>query len=96
MREAVAVLRERGEPASAKDLASLLADRGIRIGTKNPDRALAQYLSREPGVVGDHARGNVGQGWFLKEWGDRFDVTRKASTEADTAQAQPWRSEAAE
>jgi hypothetical protein len=95
-REAVAILRERGEPTSAKELVPFLASRGIRINTKNPDRALSQYLSREPGVVGDRARGNVGQGWFLKEWGNRYDITRDIPTE-DTAPQQPsWHSEAAE
>jgi hypothetical protein len=94
--EAVTILRERGEPISAKGLVPLLASRGIRINTKNPDRALSQYLSREPGVIGDHARGNVGQGWFLKEWGDRFDVTREAAAGADASPQHAWHSEAAE
>src|SRR5262249_11580147 len=43
VQEAVAILRVRGEPTSAKELVSLLADRGIHIHTKTPDRALSQY-----------------------------------------------------
>jgi hypothetical protein len=96
MVECVSILRERNEPTSARELVPLLAERGVRIDTKHPDRALAQYLSREPGIVGDHARGNVGQGWFLKEWGDRYDITRDAATEPTPPQPQPWQSEAAE
>jgi hypothetical protein len=97
--EAVNILRDRSEPASARELVPLLANRGIRINTKTPDRALSQYLSREPGVVGDHARGNVGQGWFLIEWGDRFDITREAAakaSQADSREEPSWRNEAAE
>lgn len=96
MREAVAALRERGSPASARELVPLVENRGVRINTKHPDRALAQYLSREPAVIGDHARGNVGQGWFLREWGDRFDITREAAASADAPEHHGWQAAAAE
>jgi hypothetical protein len=62
-REAIAVLRERGEPVQAKELLSVLRMRGIEIPGQNPVSNLSGYLSRSTELLADRA-----VGWSLKEW----------------------------
>jgi hypothetical protein len=62
-REAIAVLRERGEPVQAKELLDVLRTRGIEIPGQNPVSNLSGYLSRSPELVADRA-----VGWSLKVW----------------------------
>jgi hypothetical protein len=58
------------------ELHSLIVDRGIRLGGKNPTLALSGYLSRSPELVSDRLRG-----WSLQEWqadsnqGTEFDLS---------------------
>jgi hypothetical protein len=64
-REAIAVLRERGEPVQTKELLSVLRTRGIEIPGQNSVSNLSGYLSRSPDLLADRA-----VGWSLKEWAE--------------------------
>jgi hypothetical protein len=65
-REAIAVLRERGEPVQSKELLGVLKTRGIEIPGQNPVSNLSGYLSRSLELAADRA-----VGWSLKEWAQR-------------------------
>jgi hypothetical protein len=64
-REAANVIRELQRPVSTRDLLTMLMQRGIEVGGKDPLSTLSARLSRAPTLANKR-----GEGWIMRDWAD--------------------------